>query len=84
MGRIYAGVLGPLAFLTVVARGLLNGASAQRVLLDAWLFLWIFAAVGYVVGRLAAWVVEDSVRSRLSAELAAQEAPPPGPDGPTR
>ncbi len=84
MGRIYAGILGPLAFLTVVARGMLNGANAQRLLFDAWLFLWIFAAVGYVVGRLAAWVVEDSVRSRLSAELAAQEAPPADAKGPTR
>jgi hypothetical protein len=31
----------------------------------------LFAVVGLLLGGLARWIVEDSVNSRLSAELAA-------------
>lgn len=71
MGRAYSGVLGHVGFLTSLARGLVQGGSTQSVLLQAWLSLLAFAAIGYVVGRLAGWVVEESVQAKLSAELAA-------------
>ena len=37
----------------------------------AWCSLLLFAMVGLVIGRLAEWVVEDSVRTKIRAELAA-------------
>lgn len=73
MGRTYSGILGPLAFLTVVARGLIHGSTATSTLYWAWLAFVVFAAVGYLIGQIAASVVEDSVRASLAAELAARE-----------
>ena len=74
MGHHYAGVLGPLAFLTVLLRGLKEGAAATEVLITAWLALWIFAAIGYVAGRVAGWMIDESTRFKVSAELAARQA----------
>lgn len=73
MGRTFAGILGPLAFLTITARGLLCGESADTLLWAAWLGLWIFAAIGGIAGWIASRTVEESVRARVAAELAAQE-----------
>ena len=74
MGRTYAGVLGPIAFLTMAVRGWKQGSEVEPALLSAWLALVTFAALGYVIGRLAGWIVEESVKSRIDQELAAQEA----------
>ena len=74
MGRSYAGVLGPVAFVTIVARGLLSGGGSQATLLHAWLALLVFAAIGSIVGRLASWIVQESVQDKVAAELAAHEA----------
>ena len=74
MGRKYAGVLGFLAFLTVVGRGLIKGGSLESTLQIAILMMFALAIVGYIVGELAAWVVEESVRSQLASELAEHSA----------
>lgn len=74
MSRSYAGVLGLLAFFTATARGLIHGASAQSTLLTACLALVAFVAVGYFVGSLAAWNVEQSIRAQLAEEVARQTA----------
>lgn len=76
MGGSYAGILGFIAFITAVARGWLNAESVEATLLVAWLSLLVFAAVGFVVGQLAGWIVENSVRADITAELDAQEAHP--------
>ncbi len=73
MARIYAGILGILAFLTILARGALHGDSAESSLLLAWCCLWVFAAVGYVLGWMAEATVEQAVIAQVEAELAAQE-----------
>lgn len=72
MAPIYAGILGPLAFLTSLARGVVHGGGSDSVVLAAWCHLIAFAAVGYVIGRVADRTVEESVRARISAQLAAQ------------
>ena len=74
MAHVYAGILGPLAFATTVARGLVHGGGTSSTLWTACCCLLAFSAIGYVAGRLAEWIVEDSVRSRIAAELAAKEA----------
>jgi hypothetical protein len=67
VGRHYAGILGLLAFLTIVVRGLVRGAGAESTLLAAAFHLFLFAFVGYIVGQLAGWIVLDSVRTKLAA-----------------
>ena len=74
MARIYAGILGPLAFLTTLSRGVLHDGATDSILFSAWCALLAFSAVGYVVGRIAEQTVEESVRRRVAVELAAQEA----------
>ena len=73
MAHIYAGILGPLAFLTSLARGAIRGGGVEGVLWTAWAALLLFAVVGYVVGWVAERIVEDSVRGRISARLAADQ-----------
>lgn len=72
MGRKYGGVLGLIAFTTILARGVLRQSDAESTFLTASLCLMALAAVGCVVGNLAAWVVDESVRTKLADELAVQ------------
>jgi len=78
VARTYAGILGSLALLTSLARGFLHAQSTDTMLLTAWCSLMVFAAVGYVVGGIAARTVEESViatvQSRLTQEKSSEEA----------
>jgi hypothetical protein len=74
VGRSYGGVLGLLAFLTVIARSCVRGGGAEPTLFAAWLGLLAFVPLGCLIGRLAERTVEESIRSKLAAELAAREA----------
>ncbi len=77
MARIYAGILGPLAFLTSLAHGLLHGRSTETVLLDAWCALAGFAALGCVIGWIAGRTVEEEVYRRVALSQATAEGVPP-------
>jgi len=79
---VYAGILGPLAFLTTLLRGTLHGGQADAVLFSAWCCLWAFAAVGYVVGWIAERTVADAVAGRVAAELAGRKAERSATTGP--
>jgi hypothetical protein len=79
VARVYAGFLGPLAFLTSLTRGMIHGGSAESVLLGAWCCLLVFAAVGYAVGRIAERTVEEAVLARVAAEMAARRSAAKGP-----
>ncbi len=74
MAHTYAGILGPLAFMTSVARGVVHGGAAESVLFSAWIALLVFAPVGWLVGWFAERIVADSVSGRIEAELAAERA----------
>ena len=69
MARIFAGIFGPLAFLTSLARGAVHGGSADSTLLAAWCSLLLFSAAGYLIGWVAGLTVEQSVRATVSAEF---------------
>ena len=74
VGRIYAGVLGPLAVVVVVIRGLRRGAATETTMLAGALCLLGFAALGYIVGRIADGIVDDSAQTKVEFELAVREA----------
>jgi len=74
MGRLYAGILGPVAFATVLGRSLVDGGGVAATLQIATACLFGFAAIGYVTGRLAEGIVTDSVHSRFRSELKTHEA----------
>lgn len=69
MGPSYAGILGPLAFTLVLLRGMIDGSSPDGILSTAAASLAVFAAIGYVAGRVADQVLWDSVKKRLSDEM---------------
>jgi hypothetical protein len=75
MGRSYAGILGPIAFATVIVRGLLAGADVIATLKTATAALFLFAAVGYVAGRIAAGIVRDSVHAHYQALAERKQQP---------
>jgi hypothetical protein len=74
VGRTYAGILGPLAMVTVVLRSVLHGGGVETALAAGLACLFAFAALGYAAGELAGWIVNESVRARFDAELAARQA----------
>lgn len=74
MGRTYAGILGLTAFLTLVARSVLQGGDPASALRWACVGLAVMTCVGAILGRLAAKAVDESVREKMNAELAAHEA----------
>ena len=71
MGRAYAGILGPLAFAITIARGLALGSGVEGTFLAASAALFLFAAIGYVVGQTADYLVSESVQTQFRAAMAA-------------
>jgi hypothetical protein len=70
MGRTYAGILGPLGFALVVARGVATLGGVEATLLAASAALFVFAVIGYFVGQTANYLVNDSVRSQFHQAMA--------------
>lgn len=73
MGRAFASILGPLAFALAIARGVLESAGVEGTLLAASAALFVFAALGYITGQTADYLVSDSVRTQFSAAMASWE-----------
>jgi hypothetical protein len=68
VARTYAGILGPLAFLTSLARGAVHAWPTEQTLLVAWTSLLAFAAAGLLIGWIAERIVDEEVRRRITAE----------------
>ncbi|MHB8901184.1 MAG: hypothetical protein ACYC6Y_20740 [Thermoguttaceae bacterium] len=79
MARLFAGIMGPLAMLTVTTSGLIHGLTGSSVAWSAWIALVAFAAIGYVIGWIANRTVEDSVRTAISARLENEAQPGAAP-----
>lgn len=74
MGRIYAGILGPVAFATILGRSLVDGGAVDSTIKLATACLFAFAAIGYIAGSIADSIVTESVRTRFEIALRAREA----------
>ena len=69
MGRVYAGVLGPLAMAVVICRGWFGSGGVENTLSLATAYLAIFSVVGALVGQIAQATIDESVRSKLQQQL---------------
>jgi hypothetical protein len=70
MGRIYAGILGPLAMAVVICRGWLGSGGIESTLSLATTYLVLFSIVGALIGQIAQATIDESVRSKLEQQLA--------------
>lgn len=70
MGRLYAGVLGPLAMAVVICRGWLDSSGVEGTLALATLQLVLFAIVGAILGHIAQSTIDESVRMKIEEQLA--------------
>jgi hypothetical protein len=73
MGRMYAGILGPLAMAVVICRGWLGSGGIEITLSSAVAYLVLFSVVGAIIGQIAQSTIDESVRSKLEQQLALQE-----------
>lgn len=71
MGRTYAGILGPLAMVVIICRGLRDSAGIEGTLTIAIVALAIYAIIGSVLGQIAQATIDDSVRQKIEQQLAA-------------
>lgn len=69
MGRNYGGILGLVAFATVIGRGMVALSSIESVIQVASIAMFLFAGLGWIVGSIAARIVDESVRQKVNAEL---------------
>ena len=70
MGRVYAGILGPLAMTVVICRGWLASGGVEGTLILATIHLAVFAVAGAILGCLAEATIDESVRAKLEHQLA--------------
>lgn len=71
MGRLYAGILGPLAMAVVLCRGALDSSGPAKTLSMSIIALVFFAVVGAILGHIAQTTIDESVRQKMEQELAA-------------
>ena len=69
MGRIYAGILGPLAMAVIICRGIKDSAGVEGTLTMAIVALSVYAIIGSVVGQIAQATVDESVRQKIELQL---------------
>ena len=74
MGRTYAGILGPLAFTTILARSVIEFSSVESAMMLATVCLFLFAGIGYLVGQVADSIVLEAVKANFNKALLVREA----------
>ncbi len=72
MARQFAGVMGLLAFASVMCRAMLAQDGLMESAAAACGCLAAYAVAGAIVGRLAQFIVDESVRSQLLADIQAK------------
>lgn len=69
MGREYGGILGFLAFTTVMLRSFANGGGFDDSIRMALILMFAFAGAGYLIGNIAEQAIRESVLSVLDTEI---------------
>jgi hypothetical protein len=57
--------MGLVAFATTLAQGLTHRGHVNSTLATASISLFAFGAVGLLVGQVAEWTIEDSLKSQI-------------------
>ncbi len=70
MARAYSGVLGAIALVLVILRGLVLGMHPNEILSQALVVFCLFACMGYWIGFTADKTVSESVENRFRSEMA--------------
>ena len=70
MGRVYAGILGPLAMAVIICRGWLESGGVEGTLTLATAYLAVFALLGACLGHTAQTTIDESVRAKIEQQLA--------------
>jgi len=65
MGRAYAGILGPVAFVTVIVRAAIHGGDASQAVAAALVALGVFALLGLILGTIAERVIREAIEMRF-------------------
>jgi hypothetical protein len=79
VAKKYAGILGIVAFLTVLTRGAMHNASLEGTVITSCGGAIVFAALGFVLGLAAESIVTEAVRRRFIEELNRSESAAPKP-----
>ncbi|MEM7477927.1 MAG: hypothetical protein AAF483_23315 [Planctomycetota bacterium] len=69
MARAYSGILGALAFLLVLIRGLFLDLPTNHVLISGLVVFLIFSLTGFCIGYVADQSMEESEESRFKGEM---------------
>jgi hypothetical protein len=73
--RQYAAIMASLGMTLVLMRALRNGGAFEAAVVSAMVWMATLGCVGYVTASIARAVIDESVRQRIEAELAAQSIP---------
>ena len=75
MARSYSAVMALVGMVVVLLRGMKNGAGFDDTVMSGIIWMIILGAIGWVVGVIALQTVDESVRTKIEAELADLVAP---------
>ena len=80
MVRLFASIMGLLGMVVMLLRAMIHGSSLDAIAPKAIIGMLAFSVVGAVVGAIAKWTVDDSVRMQLKRELDAMSDSTVTPD----
>jgi len=70
MARSYSSIMALIGMVVVMLRGMKDGAGLEGTVATGLCWMVLLGAVGMVVGIIAALTVDESVRTKIEAELA--------------
>ncbi len=70
MARTYAGLLGLIAFVTIMIRCAIHGANIDNTIWSAFIAMVVWAALGWVFAWIAERIVVESVQRSFKMQMA--------------
>jgi hypothetical protein len=70
MARTYSAIMALVGMVVVLLRGMKDGAGFDGTIAAGLCWMVLLGAIGMVVGAIAAQTVDESVRTKIEAELA--------------
>ncbi len=74
MARSYSAVMALIGMVVVMLRGMKDGAGFDGTIATGLCWMVLLGTIGLVVGAIAAQTVDESVRTKIEAELAAMSS----------